>query len=162
MGGAGVDRPPSLIGPARGTPALFAWRTCRGSRSLRGEQRPRQKSTARSRWQQGAHWHAMGWRREQTPYGTQAPAKSTLAIKNTRQISDSQSAEGPRCAVYCHAPLRARSSDKLPSPSLRSARVLTGLYSAFSNPVLERLGYGMANMRPARRVPIGVAVLPLL
>jgi hypothetical protein len=36
-------------------------------------------------------------------------------------------------------------------PSLRSARVLTGLYSAFSNPVLERLGYGMANMRPARR-----------
>ncbi len=31
--------------------------------------------------------------------------------------------------------------------SLRSARVLTGLYSAFSNPVLERLGCGMANMR---------------
>jgi hypothetical protein len=34
-----------------------------------------------------------------------------------------------------------------PLTSLRSARVLTGLYSAFSNPVLERLGYGMANMR---------------
>jgi hypothetical protein len=29
----------------------------------------------------------------------------------------------------------------------RGGRVLTGLYSAFANPVLERLGYGMANMR---------------
>jgi len=40
--------------------------------------------------------------------------------------------------------------------------VLTGLYSAFSNPVLERLGYGMANMRLARRGPIGTTVSVLL
>ena len=51
-----------------------------------------------------------------------------------------------RCLQPC-AMWSAHSSVKLPSPSLRSARVLTGLYSAFSNPVLERLGYGMANMR---------------
>jgi hypothetical protein len=35
----------------------------------------------------------------------------------------------------------------VPLASLRLARVLTGLYSAFANPVLERFGYGMANMR---------------
>ena len=41
----------------------------------------------------------------------------------------------------------AHRSVQSPSPRCRSARVLTGLYSAFSNPVLARLGYGMANMR---------------
>jgi hypothetical protein len=44
--------------------------------------------------------------------------------------------------------------------SLRSARVLTGLYSTFSNPVLEHLGYGTANMRLISRPagPIGTTV----
>jgi hypothetical protein len=46
----------------------------------------------------------------------------------------------------------------VPLASLRSARVLTGLYSAFSNPVQERLADGMANMRLARRGPIGTTV----
>jgi hypothetical protein len=42
--------------------------------------------------------------------------------------------------------------------------VLTGLYSAFSNPVLEHLEYGMADMRliPRRRASIGTAVSLLL
>jgi hypothetical protein len=51
------------------------------------------------------------------------------------------------------APLRPRSScamenvrRSVQSPSLRSVSGRTGLYSAFSNPVLERSGLGMANM----------------
>jgi hypothetical protein len=44
----------------------------------------------------------------------------------------------PQCAVEGAKPR---------SPSLRSAWVLTGLYSAFAIPVLERLGYGAGNMR---------------
>jgi hypothetical protein len=68
-----------------------------------------------------------------------------------------------RCLQPC-AMWSAHSSDKPPSPSLRSARVLTGLYSAFSNPVLERLGYGMANMRLISRDagPIGTTVSLLI
>jgi hypothetical protein len=42
---------------------------------------------------------------------------------------------------------RAHRNARAPYPRFRSARLLTGLYSAFSNPVQERLGYGMANMR---------------
>jgi hypothetical protein len=41
-----------------------------------------------------------------------------------------------------------RTQDRLvPLASLSLGSVLTGLYSAFSNPVLGRLGYGMVNMR---------------
>jgi hypothetical protein len=49
-------------------------------------------------------------------------------------------------------------------PRPRFARLLTGLYSAFSNPVLERLEYGMADMRliPRRRASIGTVVSLLL
>jgi hypothetical protein len=53
---------------------------------------------------------------------------------------------------------RRTCSVQFPPASLRSARVLTDLYSAFSNPVLERLRYGMANMRLARRGPIATTV----
>jgi hypothetical protein len=42
----------------------------------------------------------------------------------------------------------ARAQERLlPLASLSLGSVLTGIYSAFSNPVLERFGYGMANMR---------------
>jgi len=93
---------------------------------------PGQKSARRSRWQQGGHW--MQWGRRACP----RPAAST---KSTPGLS-----EAPlRCLLLCA--VESAHSDKRPSPSLRSARVLTGLYSAFANPVLERLGYGMANMR---------------
>jgi len=65
-------------------------------------------------------------------------AKTTAAMEEAWQKPSRRQPEKTRAYV-------PHSSDK--PPSLRSARVLTGLYLAFSNPVLERLGYGMANMR---------------
>jgi hypothetical protein len=93
---------------ARGTPALFAWRTPCTDVQRKPIAARRAKSPPGRRWQQGEH-------------------------------------------------LSAHSSDKPPSPRSPSARVLTGPLLGFGNPVLERLGYGMANMRliSRQRGPIG-------
>jgi hypothetical protein len=81
--------------------------------------------------------------------GPTASAKSTPACqKHATNFLTAKIRKGTRCAAYCHARWRAYSA-AISSPSPRFARlgVLTSLYSAFSNPVLERLGYGMASMR---------------
>src|SRR5262249_29376410 len=81
--------------------------------------------------------------------GTRGLDKSTIGLS---EICDKRLTWAPRRrdpldrAAPCVME-NAHRSDKSPSPSLRSARVLTGLDSAFSNPVPERLGHGMANMR---------------
>src|SRR5258708_39008039 len=83
MGGAGVDRPPSLICPRASAwraallPSLHGERLalmCRGSRSLRGEQRPG-KTERRSRWQQGVHWMQWG----ENPFGFGNPFRAGYA-----------------------------------------------------------------------------------
>jgi hypothetical protein len=93
--GRSMCRSTSIVDPsageclARGTPTFFAWRMLYPkvprSQSLRGEQRPRQKSTPRSRWPQGVHLGEKG----PAPCGTQAPAKSPPRLSEIRdKISD--------------------------------------------------------------------------
>ena len=83
----------------------------------------------------------------QLGYGPTASTRSTAGLQTVEGDPEGATLTAqPRCLMPC-AVKGAHSSEKPPSPRFASARVLTGLYSAFSNPALERLGYGMANMR---------------
>src|SRR5215470_14856202 len=76
------------------------------------------------------------------------PAASTKSTPGLSEASDkfliAKTRRAPAALPTVIRCGEAPSSEKLPSlASFRSARVLTSLYSAFSNPVLQRLGYGM-------------------
>jgi hypothetical protein len=75
-------------------------------------------------------------------------AKSTTGARWWQgEHSDARGETGPTALPIA---MRCRERTQQPEAllaSLRSARVLTGPYSAFSNRALERLVNGMANMR---------------
>ena len=90
MGGAGVDRPPSLICPrasawrAAFLPSLHGERLaqmCRGSRSLRGEQRPGQD---RPTGPAGSK-DALACKRDPLRIGPKPQQNRPPPVRNTRQ-----------------------------------------------------------------------------
>ena len=112
--------------------ALAAWGSD-GSKRKRADARRLPRCTLRALQDQ----HAL--RVPKAP-GENRPPEGLSEAKASRSLT-------ARPVPLARAAESAHSSDKLASPSLRSTRFLTGLYSAFANPLLERLGYGMANMR---------------
>jgi hypothetical protein len=82
---------------------------------------------------------------QHTPSGRQGPRKVAPGPAGSKGSIGMQWGEnGP-------APLgpkpRQNRTRAVRNTRQRSARVLAGLYSAFANPALERLGYRMANVR---------------
>jgi hypothetical protein len=99
-----------------------------------------------------------------TLYALQVPA-DRFGSQNAEGDPEGAKPDGSaRCAATAMRCGERTQQRLVPLASLRSARVLTGLYSAFANPVLERLGYGMANMRLISRDagPIATTVSLLL
>jgi hypothetical protein len=101
-------------------------------------------------------WEMMGdpLRREDTPPDTSEQHRLRLPLRPPRETLSPLRPFNPLLAWDPKGGTRFRLQHVAKGIGEQSSNApchLTGLYSAFSNPLLERLGYGMANMRLAQR-----------